>query len=339
MGRKPDISSFVKGNIAALNSEGYSQRAIARRLHISLCAVQNALKSTDSSTSGRKNCHGHRKTSARDERFLKSIVTSSPTTSSARICQMAKDRGINISARTVRRRLVDDFSLVARRPAKKPLLTKAQIAARIKFSKDLVDKPTEWWHQVMFTDESTFQQVRSTGYNYVRRPVGERLNPKFTIKTVKHPPTLMVWGGITAKGRCGLHIFPKGEKVNAAKYIQVLEEKAKIHMNITGATILQQDSAPCHTAKSVKKWLTDNGIQVLENWPPNLPDLNVIENCWLSMKQKVAAHKPTSENHLADILRHVWVNEISPEYCKKLVESMPSRIRAVLENRGYPTKY
>jgi len=214
-----------------------------------------------------------------------------------------------------------------------------QLKARIAFCKLHRNKSADWWEQVTFSDESTFQQVRGCGTNYVRRPRGERLNPKYTVKTVKHPPCVMVWGAITAKGRCGLHIFDKGVKVNAAEYIKVLDSKVKLHMNITGSTLFQQDSAPCHTARVVKKWFEDNSVKLLADWPPNSPDLNVIETCWNLMKRKVSAHSPTSENDLKTILRQVWVNEISQEYCKTLIRSMPSRIQAVLKNRGYPVGY
>ena len=122
-------------------------------------------------------------------------------------------------------------------------------------------------------------------------------------------------------------------------YIEVLQNKLLTHMNISGTTIMQQDSAPCHTAKNVKKWFEDNDIQLLQDWPPNSPDLNVIENCWQLMKNKVAAHRPTSENDLKEVLKRVWVTEITPEYCRSLVHSMPDRIKAVLKNHGYPVKY
>jgi transposase len=89
----------------------------------------------------------------------------------------------------------------------------------------------------------------------------------------------------------------------------------------------------------VRKWFADNRIQLLENWPSNSPDFNVIENCWNIMKKKVAAHRPTSEEDLKDVIKHVWATEITSEYCKTLVHSMPSRITAVLKNKGHPTKY
>jgi len=337
MGKKADITEFVKGQICALKDEGYSQVVIAKRLKISRHAVQNVLRpSAAASIPCRSQTGRIRKTTPRQDRWLKTIVVRSPRASSARIAESARNRGIEISSRTVRRRLANEFNLVARRPAKKPLMTEKQRLARIKFCNEMKRKPGD---RVMFSDESTFSQVRGTGSNYVRRPPGQRLNLKYTLKTVKHPPSLMVWGGITAAGRCGLEIFDKGAKVNAAKYIEVLEAKVKIHMQITGATVFQQDSAPCHTAKVVKKWFVDNGVEILPNWPSNSPDLNVIENCWNIMKKKVAAHQPTSEVQLRNVLKQVWTTEISPSYCKALVRSMPSRIEAVLKNKGFPTKY
>jgi hypothetical protein len=60
--------------------------------------------------------------------------------------------------------------------------------------------------------------------------------------------------------------------------------------------------------------------------------MNVIKNCWNIMKKKCAPQDPTSESDLKNMLRQVSVNEISPDYCKTLVWSMPSRIKAVLKN-------
>ena len=296
MGKKRDMNQFQRGQINVLSAEGYSQRDIALRLHISRCAVQNALRLVDGSN--RKRCGRKRKTTPREDRILKAVVTRSPHASSARVAHEARQRGADVSARTVRRRLSKDFNLVARRPAKKLLMTAKQIRARIAFCQRHKDKSATWWDRVMFSDESTFQQVRGVGTNYVRRPPGERLNPKYTIKTVKHPPSVMVWGAISVNGRCGLKIFDKGVKVNAAEYIKVLDTKVKVHMTVSGTTLFQQDSAPCHMARVTKRWFTDNAVDLLPDWPSNSPDLNVIENCWQVMKQKVAAHHPTSESDL-----------------------------------------
>lgn len=336
MGRKKDTSKFTIGQIQAYTETGLSQRAIATKLGISRCAVQNALKRDPfaKTRSGRV-----RKTSKRNDRILKNIVSRSPDKASNEIATMAQLAGINISSRTVRRRLEKDFKLPARRPARKPMLTKKQRQMRIKFCKKYKDKPVEWWDKVMFTDESVFQQVRNTGYNYIRRPSGERYNPKYTVKTAKHPPSLMCWGGISSHGTGPLTLIPKGQKVNAAFYVKMLDEKLKTHMDIHGTTILLQDSAPCHTAKTTVNWLAHNGVYLLKDWPSNSPDLNVIENCWALMKIKVSEQRPTSEQALVETLKNVWTQKITSQYCRNLVRSMPARIQAVLKNNGNPTKY
>ena len=53
----------------------------------------------------------------------------------------------------------------------------------------------------------------------------------------------------------------------------------------------------------------------------------------------MADRHPTSVDDLINIIKEVWMSEIKPEYCGKLVKSMPNRIQAVLKNKGYSIKY
>lgn len=315
---------------------GFSQRHVAAKLKVSRGAVQRALNRPLTQTRpGRTS----RSTTHHDDIAMKRMVTRDPHLASSAISHEMGCRGVRLSSRTVRRRLSSTFGLVARRPAKLPLMTERQRLARLKFCHAHKSKNADWWHKVMFSDESTFCQVRGTGTNYVRRPRGSRYDPMYTVKTVKHPPSIMAWGAITAQGRSGLCLFDQGTRVNASAYIEVLQAKVPMHMSITNTSIFQQDSAPCHTAKVVRKWFERNNVELLQGWPSNSPDLNVIENCWAVMKQKVAAHRPKSAADLKCILREVWTQEISQEYCRKLVDSMPARIMAVIANKGYPIKY
>ena len=50
--------------------------------------------------------------------------------------------------------------------------------------------------------------------------------------------------------------------------------------------IFQQDSAPPHRAAYIKIYLSLRDVPVLP-WPAQSPDLNVIENVWLFLKDKL----------------------------------------------------
>ena len=86
-------------------------------------------------------------------------------------------------------------------------------------------------------------------------------------------------------------------------------------MKLHNCHYFQQDGAPCHTAKLVKRWLEEQEIQLICPWPGSSPDLNPIENCWAVMKKKVSALKPTSYQDLVDKIKTVWCMEITPKYC------------------------
>ena len=76
----------------------------------------------------------------------------------------------------------------------------------------------------MFSDKLTFQQVRDSGYDYIRRPSNQRYNLKFTIKSVKHPLSIMCWGAITAPGCAALKPLSRGARLRSAGYIDILEK-------------------------------------------------------------------------------------------------------------------
>jgi len=66
------------------------------------------------------------------------------------------------------------------------------------------------------------------------------------------------------------------------QYIAVLQRRLIPDMQkafSSGEGIFQQDLAPCHCSKKVKKFLSDNNIAVLK-WPGNSADVNPIENLW-----------------------------------------------------------
>ena len=185
----------------------------------------------------------------------------------------------------------------------------------------------------MFSDETLVSQFYAF-CTHVRRPLKQRDNPRYIVPTVKNPSKVMIWASICAGGRSGLWFMPEGTSINGTVYLEVLKSKVPSFMEIKRCSHFQHDGAPCHQTKAVKKWLGEAGILILGPWPGNSPDLNPIENCWVLLKQKVAAHNPTSLSNLKQAIKQVWMNEISINYCEKLCLSMPERIKMSLKTKA-----
>ena len=237
---------------------------------------------------------------------------------------------------TIFRRLSREFNLKSYKPARKPRLTPVMKAKRLAFAKKHRDWTIQQWSKVLFSDESTFQQfvVRK---RHVSRPPGKHYDDKYTVSTMKQPPSQMIWGAMSQHGIGGLFFLPSGTTMNSKKYVQLLSDKLQLHMQVHRCNIFMQDGAPCHRSKMVTNFLKKK-MKVLD-WPGNSPDLNPIENLWTVMKDKVAEKHPSSFPDLFQSIKEVWVKEISKEYCANLVNSMPRPLAAVIQNNGGHTKY
>ena len=113
-----------------------------------------------------------------------------------------------------------------------------------------------------------------------------------------------------------MHLLPFGKRIAGKNWI---------YMN---------DNAPVHCSKHTKSWFTDNQVNVI-SWPALSPDLNPIENIWGILSRMVydGGRQFEDVNSLKNAILIAW-EEISVDYIKTLINSMPNRIYKVILNNG-----
>jgi transposase len=150
------------------------------------------------------------------------------------------------------------------------------------------------------------------------------------------------WGCISRMGRGPLVALEA--YMNKDRYIEILEQELLPELEAAkelfpGPWRLQQDNAPCHTAKAVKDYCAAYGVEFIE-WPAYSPDLNPIENVWAWVKHNLDVYYPpcNSAEEIEKIVVKIW-KEITPEMCHQFCGTYEKRLEAVIKAKGAHTKY
>ena len=166
--------------------------------------------------------------------------------------------------------------------------------------------------------------------------IGEKYIDACLQPTVKHGGgSVMVWGCISANG-VGDLVRVDGI-MNAAKYKQILIHHAILSGKrlIGNKFIFQHDNDPKHSAKTVKSYLqgktVDATLTVLD-WPPQSPNLNIIEAVWDYLDRERNKKQPKSTEELWQVLEEAWDN-LPQDYLRKLQESLPKRVALVIKSK------
>lgn len=342
MGKNKSCDESTRQLIVKLHLDRkWTYRRIAKHLECSVKKVFNAIAhyKTNGTTKSVVRKSRPRKTSPREDLQIIRVAKQDPFKGSNEIRNevFSPDDPRNISSKLVRRRLVE-AKLFGRVSRKVPLLTKQHREKRLLFAKKYLNWTVREWKKVLFSDETKINMVNSDGKRYVRRPINHAFDYKYTRSIVKHGGgNIKVWGCFSG---CGVGPVRKIEGImDQFQYKNILEETmipyTDDHLPVTW--IFQHDNDPKHTARSVKSFLSEQRVTMLD-WPANSPDLNPIENLWYVVKKKVSVKRNSSQNELYKAFVEAW-NSIPLDKCMKLLESMPRRCRAVINNKGYATKY
>ena len=111
----------------------------------------------------------------------------------------------------------------------------------------------------------------------------------------KKDVSVMVWWGVIKEYVIKILIrYP--DRLNSNGYMDVLNKGLLLIYDRND--IFQQDNAPSHKSRVVSSFMDNCGIRSLSDWPPQSPDLNMIEALWSDLKGSVAKCRSATKEEL-----------------------------------------
>ena len=323
--------------------DGLTTKEIEASVGVKQRTVQNLIKKYKASGSKDLPLHSHGgghspKVSPRTLSLLKRRVETNPALSAKQLKVENPNLLGETSVRTVQRCLHDKLGFKKVTARRKPLITDRQRKNRLAFAKKYADWDLVKWREVLWTDEATFRVTDSNPRRVWKKKGADPLDPRLVTPTVKFPAYHMVWGSFGYGGLGELVFLPKNETLNANGYYTLLNDHLPASFEKSKTSILQQDGAPCHKARSVTEWLEDSCVEFIPDWPGNSPDLSPIENIWAVMKQRLQGVDTTTLPKLEAAVRSAW-NSISLELCQTLADSVPKRLQEARQRGGGITRH
>lgn len=210
-----------------------------------------------------------------------------------------------------------------------PKLSQEQKIARMNFAYTILTDQINS-ELIGFSDESRFEldsNHKGVWHHY------NKYNPKCIIHKSKYSPALMIWGMVAQNFKSKLILVEKS--VTKEFYKNEIIESGVISdaIQVVGKDfIFQQDGATAHTSKICIEAIRKQ-CRIINFWPSNSPDMNIIELLWAIIKIRVDQKRPENIEQLKSVISQIW-DELDFSTINGLVDDFPRRCFLVLANHG-----
>jgi len=315
---------------------------LGKTLNINLMLIKRTVDRYQETSSIEDRARSGRPRTSRTSKLIKNVrekIRRNPKRSMRKMAKEAKT-----SARTMRRICKCDLQMSSYKLQKRQLLSKPTIEKRLTRSRQLLDRiKNGTLSNIIFSDEKLFSVQQSHNHQN-DRVIAKSLetisgNEGRVLRTQK-PSSVMVWAGISERGKTPLVFVPQGVKVNKEHYIETILKGALLpwckSVYSGDSWTFQQDGATSHTAKITQKWCRENCPSMIskEEWPPSSPDLNPLDFSLWSILETAACSVPCKNiETLKKKLIKCW-EEIPLDVVRAAISDFPKRLRSVVRARG-----
>lgn len=201
---------------------------------------------------------------------------------------------------------------------------------RVEFCKEMLGKRSRKIEQTFYSDEMGIKLSETTPKKTWQTPT-KKVKLQKPIQNVK----LNCWGAVSRMGATSLELFK--ENLKAPKYQSILEEhQLEMQKMYPNGFFFIHDNHKTHTA--CEAWMENNDLERIQ-FPTYSPDLNIIENVWFTLKERVSRDAPRTEAELVRSLRNNWKIITLPENLDPYFNHLYDRYNECIEKEGDRLKY
>ncbi len=256
--RSKELSLSVKQAIIRLKKQNKPIREIAKTLGVAKTTVWNILKKKERTgeLSNTKRPGRPRKTTVVDDRRILSLVKKTPFTTVGQIKNTLQEVGVCVSSQQSR----EDFTRVNTEGSPQDVnhWWASKQEGQIRVCQTTSKKPSQFWNNILWTDETKINLYQSDGKRRVWRRKGTAHDPKHTISSVKHGGgSVMAWACMAASGTGSLVFIDdvtadKSSRMNSEVFRAILSAHIQPNASelIGRRFTVQMDNDPKSNCKS-----------------------------------------------------------------------------------------